>query len=91
MKTLIATSFTALLLAGAVVANAASPVTPATPGTTTSAAVSTPYAQSGRGSEAVPIFNYQGAAPLASSIARGRSDRFAPWNVDLAHQTGGNM
>lgn len=87
MKTLIATSFTALLLAGAVVANAA---TPGTPGTTTTAAVSAPSAQMSRGAAALPISNDQGTAPRASSVAPVHGDKFLPWNVDLAHQTGGN-
>lgn len=87
MKTLLATSFTALLLAGAVVANAATPVTP---GTTTTAAVSAPSAQLSSGSAALPIANDQGVVPRASSIAPGHGDKFLPWNVDLAHQTGGN-
>ncbi len=94
MKTLLAASFTALLLAGAAAANAANPDPPATSGATAVQAVSTPYTQSNRGSEALPVFNYQGAVPLtptvgpSDSISPSGSNSVMPWNVDLAHQTG---
>lgn len=89
MKTLIATSLMALLVAATAAANAAGAGTPVIPGATTGT-ISTPYAQGGRGSEALPIFNYRGAAPLMANLGQARAINISPWNVDLAHQSGGS-
>lgn len=98
MKTLIAASFTALLLAGAAAAHATPAAAPTTPGATTTETDSTPYAFNNRGSEALPAFNYQGAVPVTADIGPGPTNGVAPahtnnvglWNMDLVHQTGGS-
>lgn len=91
MKTLIATSFTALLLAGAAAANAASPGTSVIPGAATTGTVTTPYTYGNHGSEALPIFNYQNLVPLSSVIGPRHTISILPWNTsaDLVNQTGG--
>ncbi|MGH7069737.1 MAG: hypothetical protein ACREFO_06945 [Acetobacteraceae bacterium] len=90
MKALLAASFTALLLAGAAAAYA-EPGVPAVPSPTATETLSTPYAHSNHGSEALPIFNYQGAVPLTSITGPSHANSTTPWNTsaDLVNQTGG--
>lgn len=90
MKALLAASFTALLLAGAAAANA-EPGVSTVPSATSIETLSTPYAHSNHGSEALPIFNYQDAVPLTSITGPSHANSITPWNTsaDLVNQTGG--
>jgi hypothetical protein len=91
MKTLLGAAFGALLLSGAVMAQAATAGNPADAGVLVAQAASTPFTYGNGNSQAMPVFNDQRAVPVTATIPLHQNSGAARFDgtLRLLNETGG--